>query len=146
MDRKKIALDTHASGFNCAQSVFSARAEGTSVDRKTALRVSACFGGGMRCGEVCGAVTGALMALGVDSGFDDATDLDAKTAAAAKARAFNAAFRERQGTLICRELLGDDPSTPEVFARLKESGTMGKVCNSAIADAVEIAETLRNRG
>jgi len=143
MDRRKLALDTHAAGFNCAQAVFSALVEGSGrIDRRTALRVSACFGGGMRCGEVCGAVTGALMALGVERGFDDPTDLDGKTRAAALARAFHAEFRRRRGTLICRELLGEDPGGPGAVDRLKASGKMPAVCNGAIDDAVDIAERL----
>jgi C_GCAxxG_C_C family probable redox protein len=144
MDRKQqLALDTHAAGFNCAQAVFSALVDGSPrIDRTTALRVSACFGGGMRCGEVCGAVTGALMALGTDRGFDDPTDLDGKTRAAAQARAFHAEFRKRRGTLICRELLGEDPGAPGAVDRLKAAGKMPAVCNGAIADAVDIVENL----
>jgi C_GCAxxG_C_C family probable redox protein len=143
MDRKQFALDTHAAGFNCAQAVFAALEEGSArIDRRTALRVSACFGGGMRCGEVCGAVTGALMALGLERGFDDPADLDGKTRAAAMARAFHAEFRRRHGTLICRELLGEDPGAPGAVDRLKARGKMPAVCNGAISDAVDIVENL----
>ena len=143
MDRKQLALDTHAAGFNCAQAVFTALVDGSPrIDRTTALRVSACFGGGMRCGEVCGAVTGALMALGTERGFDEATDADGKARAAAVARAFHAEFRKRRGTLICRDLLGEDPGGPGAVDRLKASGKMPAVCNGCIADAVDIATTL----
>ncbi len=143
MDRKQLALDTHAAGFNCAQAVFTALVDGSPrIGRTAALRVSACFGGGMRCGEVCGAVTGALMGLGVARGFDDAADLDGKARAAAVARAFHAEFRKRHGTLLCRELLGEDPGAPGAVDRLKAAGKMPAVCNGAIADAVNIAEAL----
>lgn len=143
MDRKALALDLHHQGFNCAQAAFAALTEGSPrIDRRTAVRTAACFGGGMRCGEVCGAVTGALMALGIERGFDDPADADAKANAAAQARAFHAEFRLRHGTLICRELLGEDPNAPGAVDRLKAAGTMPRVCDGAIADAVDIAETL----
>lgn len=143
MDRKTLALDLHHQGFNCAQAAFAALAEGKGgVARRTALRTAACFGGGMRCGEVCGAVTGALMALGVERGFDDPAQADEKARAAAQARAFHAEFRRRNGTLLCRELLGEDPNAPGAVDRLKAACTMPRVCDGAIADAVDIAENL----
>ena len=66
-------------GCNCAQSVFLAYMDMTGMDRDTAIRVSASFGGGMgRLREVCGAFSGALMAFGMLHGPADPTDADAK--------------------------------------------------------------------
>lgn len=67
MDIGQRALDYHKSGYNCAQSVFAACCEYTGMDEKTALAISAGFGGGARSGELCGAVTGAIMAEGLVS-------------------------------------------------------------------------------
>ena len=64
MGAKEKALALHAQGFNCAQCVLSALGDYTGMDEKTALAISAGFGGGVRCGEICGAVSGAVMALG----------------------------------------------------------------------------------
>ena len=64
MDIGQRALDYHKNGYNCAQSVFAACCEYTGMDEKTALAISAGFGGGARSGELCGAVTGAIMAEG----------------------------------------------------------------------------------
>ena len=62
MDIGQRALDYHKNGYNCAQSVFAACCEYTGMDEKTALAISAGFGGGARSGELCGAVTGAIIA------------------------------------------------------------------------------------
>lgn len=51
MDIGQKALNYHANGFNCAQSVFAACCEYTGMDEKTALALSAGFGGGARSGE-----------------------------------------------------------------------------------------------
>ena len=138
-DAVRTALDLHDNGFNCAQAVFAALADVREDGRAAALRTAACFGGGMRCGEVCGAVTGALMAIGLAHGHDRPDDAERKADVAARTRAFVAEFRERNGTLLCRELLGEDPSAPEAAARLREQGRFRSTCPGAIADAVDIA-------
>ena len=97
MDRKQIALDCHSKNFNCAQSVFFAFAEDVGIEKEIALKVAACFGGGMRCGEVCGAVTGALMALGLKYGSSTDYDLDNKQITSKKAVEFINKFKEKKG-------------------------------------------------
>lgn len=79
MDIGQRALDYHNNGFNCAQSVFAACCEYTGMDEKTALALSAGFGGGARSGELCGAVTGAVMAEGLTFPFNDGQDIEART-------------------------------------------------------------------
>jgi C_GCAxxG_C_C family probable redox protein len=72
------------------------------------MRISACFAGGMRGGEVCGAVTGAYMALGLAHCGSDCTTAEGRQAAYEEVASFNSAFRERHGSLLCRELIGLD--------------------------------------
>ena len=55
-------------GFNCAQAVLAAFAEGFGLSEEMALKVATQFGGGARKGEMCGAVSGALMVLGLKFG------------------------------------------------------------------------------
>ena len=49
---KEKALEYHAAGFNCAQSVLAACKEYTGLDDSAALAISAGFGGGLRSGEI----------------------------------------------------------------------------------------------
>ena len=66
MSKAEVAVDCFEEGFNCSQAVVSAFAPELGLDRETALRVAAAFGGGMgRTGETCGAVSGALMVIGM---------------------------------------------------------------------------------
>ena len=127
-------------GYSCAQAVFSAYAEKLGMDRQTALKVSAGFGGGMgRMGETCGAITGAFMALGLKYGGPDSESKD-KTYELVRELADR--FRARHGSLECRELLGCDVSTPEGRQRAKEQGLHSTVCTQIVRDAAEILEGL----
>ncbi|MBR4020758.1 MAG: C_GCAxxG_C_C family protein, partial [Firmicutes bacterium] len=57
--RTERAAALFMEGFNCSQSVFAAYADLFGMDEKTALRISASFGGGIgRMREVCGAANG----------------------------------------------------------------------------------------
>ena len=63
--REEIAVDLYNSGFLCSQAVFAAFADRCGIKEEAALKIGACFGAGMRKGEVCGACSGALMVLGM---------------------------------------------------------------------------------
>lgn len=75
--------------------------------RKTALALSAGFGGGARSGELCGAVTGAVMAEGLTFPFNDGQDIEAKDKIAAIAKQCVGIAREKYGHVRCEELKGN---------------------------------------
>ena len=64
LTRQEKALDYFSRGFHCSQSVLAAYADRCGLSEEQALKLGACFGSGMRRGEVCGACSGALMVLG----------------------------------------------------------------------------------
>ena len=73
------AMTLFKEGYNCAQAVFLAFEDLYQIDRKTAIRLSSSFGGGMgRLREVCGAVSGMFMVTGILYGYDDMEDAKAK--------------------------------------------------------------------
>lgn len=119
MEIKDRAVALHGEGYNCAQSVLLACGEYTGLDEKTAIAVSAPFGGGMRCGEMCGAVSGGLMALGLSCGAAEKSEM------AAMAKELSEAFKERLGHLRCLDL--------------KNAGVS---CDGCIACGAEIAEKI----
>lgn len=141
MDKKQIALDAMSKKFNCAQSVFVALSDEVGVNRETALKTAACFGGGMRCGEVCGAVTGSLMALGMKYGSCMEDDLSGKQLTGQKALDFINKFKEKNGTILCKELLKYDPTNLEEMQEAIQKGHE-VVCTKAVCDAVEIAQEM----
>lgn len=101
------AMDLFKEGFNCSQSVFLAFEDIHKMDRKTALMLSSSFGGGMgRLREVCGAVSGMFMTAGVLYGYDDPKDYEAKKAHYERIQLLAKEFEERNGSIVCRQLLG----------------------------------------
>ena len=103
---KAAAADYHAQGFNCAQSVICAMAPKLGLDDHTAFALAEGFGAGMGgMTETCGAIAGGIMALGQvrSSGFDAP---GSKGATYRMARAYCDAFRDKNGSTICRELKG----------------------------------------
>jgi C_GCAxxG_C_C family probable redox protein len=117
------AKELFTSGCNCSQAVFLAFADKYGIDEKTALLLASSFGGGMgRSREVCGALSGMLLVNGMETGSTDLKDVAAKTANYESARSLMERFRNDNGSIYCRELLGlskaEKSAVPE--ARTKE--------------------------
>jgi len=94
-------------GYNCSQAVFGAFAEELGVDFDTAVKLASGFGGGIgRMREVCGTFTGLTMVASMIYGYNDPKDTETKTELYEKIRALADRFREDNGSIICRELLG----------------------------------------
>ena len=77
MDKQNEAVQLFKEGYMCSQAVFAVFATDFGISREDAFKIAACFGSGMRKGEVCGACTGALMALGLKFGDDKQKSNDA---------------------------------------------------------------------
>ena len=113
MEHAKEAERLFLEGYNCAQAVFCAFRDVTGMELDAAARLSSSFGGGMgRLREVCGAVSGALLVLGMLRGYDNPKDPEQKKAHYALVQEYARRFREKNGTIICRELLKNVPVTP----------------------------------
>ena len=74
MNHKERARQLIQQQYHCAQALFGAFADEVGMDLKTALKISSCFGGGMRQGDVCGCISAALMVLGMALGTYDPQD------------------------------------------------------------------------
>src|SRR5271157_2593387 len=117
----ETAVACFKQGFSCSQAILSTFGEQFGLDQKTALKLAAGFGGGMgRMAGTCGAVTGAFMVLGLKYGAVSPDDRQAKELTYERVRMFAARFKERNGSLECRELLGCDISTPEGLQVFKD--------------------------
>ena len=101
------AYELFKQGYNCSQAVFGAFAEELGVDFNTAVKLASGFGGGIgRMREVCGTFTGLTMAASMIYGYNDPDDTETKAELYEKIRALADSFREENGSIICRELLG----------------------------------------
>jgi C_GCAxxG_C_C family probable redox protein len=145
MSRAERAVAYFDQGFNCSQSVCTAFAEQFGVDHETALKIAAGFGSGMgRMAGTCGAVTGAFMAIGLKYGAVKGEDKQAKETTYAQVRAFAKRFADRHGTLVCKELLECDISTPEGLKQAHEQNLFKTRCAQLVKSAAEILEEMLN--
>ncbi len=142
MNRPKSAEKTFMSGFNCSQSVLGVFSDELGLDKALLLKIGAPFGGGMRKGEVCGAVSGALMVIGLKYGHSIEGDTDTKNAVYAMTEEFIKKFEARNGSIICRKLLGYDISNEDEYKKIKEKGLFQSICPGFVTDAVEILEEM----
>jgi len=141
--KSKQAVRKFRKGFNCSQAVLSVYAEEFGLCRETALKIACGFGGGMgRMALTCGAVTGAFMVIGLKYGNVDANEKEIKEKTYGLVREFTSRFEKRNGSSICRELLGCDISEPEGLRSAKENGLFTSVCPGLVRGAVEILEEM----
>ncbi len=130
-------------GFDCAPTVVSHFAADLDLEEETALKIASGFGGGISgMGSVCGCVTGALMALGLKTGWCEPGDAVGRKEMGAKAAEFFRRFKERCGSIYCRELLGLDVSIPEQAAQVMEEGRIQARCPHFVTAACEILDEM----
>ena len=105
MNRSETARENFKSGYNCSQAVFLAFSDLIPLDEKTALKISAPFGGGVgRMREVCGTVSAMMMVCGLVFYDAEHVTLEEKSALYAREQELARRFREKNGTIVCREL------------------------------------------
>ena len=118
MDHVILAGDLFLEGYNCAQALAVAFCDVTGMEKQTAAKLAAPFGGGMgRMREVCGAVSGMLMVAGLLYGYETPGDDVSKKEHYTRVQELSGAFRERVGSIVCREILKNPPSDPNPTPR-----------------------------
>ena len=145
MNEKERAVELFKEGFNCSQSVFVAFSHRFGVDEETAKKISAGLGGGLgRMREVCGAVSGASMVIGSICAATDGKDSESKQRNYELVREFADRFTKRNGSIICRELLGLDVKMEKSAQPEKRTAEYYKKrpCVELVSDAVEILQEL----
>ncbi len=129
-------------GYNCAQAVTLAFAEEMGLDIDTAAKMASSFGGGLgRLREVCGCVSGMALAAGALYGYADPKAKEEKADHYALIQKLAGEFRERNGSIICRELLaGINNDTNPVPEERTESYYKKRPCAELAYMAAEILE------
>ena len=135
------AEELFCQGYNCAQAVAGAFCEECGIPLKVMLRMSSPFGGGIgRQREVCGAVSGMLMIAGLLYGYDVPEEGEHRGACYAMTRELCDAFKERNSSIICREILGaraEVGGNPEVRT---EQFYKTRPCVKSVRDAAEVLD------
>ena len=140
--REEKATRLFAGGYNCAQAVLGAFCEEAGLEPNTALKLASGFGGGVRCGEICGAVSGAIMAIGLKCGFYIEQDFEQKVYCNKKSYEFMEKFKEANGSVLCRDLLGIDIRCPEDHTTETAKEAHKTICPKLVASAVQILESM----
>lgn len=161
MDRQKIDIDieeraTRAvgyfkSGYNCAQAVVMAYDDVMDLSVEALAKIAAPFGGGMgRMREVCGTVSGMTFIAGAICPAINPQNLEERKANYALVQHFAERFRQENGDIVCRRLLGLEPmaersETPMPSQRTEEYYRK-RPCAEYVASAARIvAEYLAER-
>lgn len=119
--RLEKAVELRHGKFNCAQAIALAFNDITDIDDDTVYRMTQAFGGGLGGMDgQCGALSGAAVIIGLM--YDD------KQTAMMKIKRIADTFKDRNGTLICRELKGVD------------SGESVRSCDDCVRDVSEFLE------
>ena len=133
INRKELAAQYHDKGCNCCQAVCLAFQDKTDLDEKTLFRVAEGLGLGMGGMEgTCGAISAAAILAGLKCSSANLEHPDSKAISYKAARACIQAFKDKNGTVVCKSLKGVDSADKKPI----------RLCPDCISDAVEIIEEL----
>lgn len=128
-------------GFHCSQCVMWHAADKLGLDKDMMLQVSGGLGGGCFHGEICGAVSGGVMAIGAKYGYHTPEGAVANNPKLiAKTQEFEKKFKEKYGTVVCKELLGGYSfANPDEMVKIMTEG-LTRNCPGFCAGACDILD------
>ena len=123
--RAVLAIKKHKQGYNCAQAVACAYADLFGIKEEDAFRMTEALGLGMAgMMETCGTVSAMLILAGLKNSDGNISAPATKRASYALGKQLADAFREKNQSILCRELKG---------------GPL-RSCDGCILDAARIVE------
>jgi C_GCAxxG_C_C family probable redox protein len=142
MSKVEEAVECFCGGAACSQAIVGTYGTDYGLTREQAMKLAAGFAGGMRLGETCGAVTGAFMVLGLKHAGANCDKRDGRDEVYAALADFVARFNQRSNSVVCKELLGCDITTPAGGQRATQEGLFRTICPKLVQDAAEILEEI----
>jgi C_GCAxxG_C_C family probable redox protein len=142
MTRIEKTVDLHKNGgLSCSQAVLTVYGEQYGIDSKKARLLGRTLAAGIgRQGETCGYITGALLILA--HAYDDKDEAQARKNTHPVVMELIRRFKERYGTMMCKELLGTDMSTEEGLKKIVEEKLLAKHCYSEGGIGQHVAKML----
>jgi len=134
-DKVKKASELYGGGLYCSQAVLSAFCDKYGVDENLAYRISCGLNSGCRCADVCGAVSGAILVIGLKYGDD-------KAVCNLKTEEYIKIFKEMNGSIKCRDLLGCDISTPNGKEKAISENLFKTRCTDMVISAAQLLDDL----
>jgi C_GCAxxG_C_C family probable redox protein len=127
----KTASELFNSGLYCSQAILGAFSEKYDMEEELAFRISCGLNSGVRCAEVCGAVSGAILVIGLKYG-DSSSECNLKTEEYIKA------FKYLHGSIVCRDILGLDISTPDGKEKAVSENLFKTRCLDMVTSAAQL--------
>ncbi|MDR1959075.1 MAG: C-GCAxxG-C-C family protein [Planctomycetaceae bacterium] len=138
--RDSIAVWYFNNGACSSQAILATYGDLVGLPRETALKMGCGFSGGIGLtGEVCGLVVGATILLGLKNGPKNIEQREKYEYTVELAKQFIKDFKEKRKSVVCREIIQYDISTPLCYAKAHELDTF-KVCYECLHTAVDLLE------
>lgn len=129
--RKKIAIEKHDLGYNCAQSVALTYADLVDMAPEQLFKITEGFGlGGGNMQGTCGAISGAIALIGLLNSCGDLEHPSTKAQTYALGREILERFKAQNSSILCHELKGAG------------TGKVLRSCPDCIMDACQLFEEL----
>ena len=129
--RKKIAIEKHDLGYNCAQSVALTYADLVDMAPEQLFKITEGFGlGGGNMQGTCGAISGAIALIGLLNSCGNLEHPSTKAQTYALGREILERFKAQNGSVLCHELKGAG------------TGKVLRSCPDCIMDACQLFEEL----
>ena len=129
--RKKIAIEKHDLGYNCAQSVALTYADLVDMAPEQLFKITEGFGlGGGNMQGTCGAISGAIALIGLLNSCGNLEHPSTKAQTYALGREILERFKAQNGSVLCHELKG------------VSTGKALRSCPDCIMDACQLFEEL----
>ena len=131
-----------------AQAIIATYGDLYDISRETALRMACGFSGGIGLtGEVCSLVVGATVLLGMKNGPRTVKQRDTYEDTVEIAKCFVKDFKMKHNTVVCREIIQYDISTPEAYAKAHELDKFQPCigCTKTVVDLLENKYDIFNR-
>lgn len=146
--RREQAMKNFREGYNCTQAVVLAHSDLLGVETEQVLKLCQSFGGGMgRLRQVCGTVSAMFIVAGALTGSADPKDPEGKKRNYDAVQRLAAAFEAKNGSIVCRELLGLDKKKSSVSEEYRTGSTpeprteeyyKKRPCLNLIGDACDV--------
>ena len=137
------AVEYFEQGYNCSQAVLCSASESLGLEKEMAAKLAAPFGGGVgRKREICGACSGMLMATGLFCGYSTPETGTVKAEHYALVRKLCDKFKEKNGSIICREIMGEMAEVGGVPSERNSAFYKERPCVNCVRTAGEILEDL----
>ncbi len=114
--KEEEAIALFKSGYNCSQSVIMVYSDFIGQSPELLATISGPMGAGMgKLREVCGAVTGMFLVSGFLYKASDPSDQQMKVKSYTTVQELAKEFRSKNGSIVCRELLGLTKAIPNAI-------------------------------